>query len=62
MTPVCCKKNMNAVIHPDYVIDRSSIPERLASSSLLPIMTRQFPGLGIANDEMMYYTLYKSLK
>ncbi|MGA9407552.1 MAG: hypothetical protein WBW71_10510 [Bacteroidota bacterium] len=56
------QKKYEAIIHPDYVIDRSSIPERLASSSLLPIMTRQFPGLGIANDEMMYYTLYKSLK
>jgi hypothetical protein len=51
------QKKYNAVVHPDYVIDRSAVPERLSSPSLLPIMTRQFPGLGITHSEMIYYTL-----
>ena len=53
------QKKYNAIVHPDYVIDRSSVPERLSSPLLLPIMTRQFPGLGITHNEMIYYTLYK---
>ncbi|MGA7159936.1 MAG: hypothetical protein WBZ48_02975 [Bacteroidota bacterium] len=56
------QKKYDAIIHPDYVIDRSSVPERLASPSLLPIMTRQFPGLGIVNSQIVYYTLYKAIK
>jgi len=56
------QEKYDAVVRPDYVIDRSSIPERLSSSSLVPIMTRQFPGLSITHTEMIYYTLYKSIK
>jgi len=56
------QKKYDAIIHPDYVIDRSVVPERLASPVLLPIMTREFPGLGITNSQIVYYTLYKSVK
>jgi hypothetical protein len=53
------ERKYELVIHPDYVIDQSPIPEQLASEALKPIMTRIFPGLGITRPELMYYTLYK---
>lgn len=56
------QKRYNALVYPDYVIDRFSIPERLTSSSLLPVLVRQFPGLGISNTEIRYYTVYKNIK
>lgn len=56
------QKRYNAYVYPDYVIDRSPIPERLTSPSMLPVLTRQFPGLGISNSEMRYYTIYKNIK
>ena len=52
----------DVVLHPDYVVDRSPTPERLKSSSMLPIMTKLFPGLGITRDEVVYYTLYRVVK
>jgi len=56
------QKKYDSLIHPDYVIDRSPVPMRLASSSLLPIMTSQFPGLGITMSDTTYYTLYKVIR
>ncbi len=50
------------VVHPDFVVDRSSTKERLSSDSLLPIMTAEFPGLGISNPGTVFYTLYKAVK
>jgi hypothetical protein len=49
-------------VHPDYVIDRSSTPERLVAETMKPVMTRTFPGLGIAKPELMFYTLYKVMR
>lgn len=49
----------NAFLHPEYVIDRSPTPGRLASGSMTPLFTLQFPGLGISNTDMRYYTVYK---
>ncbi len=55
------QRKYDSIIHPDYVIDRSPASERLASLSLVPIMTRQFPVLGITNSDTTYYTLYKEI-
>jgi hypothetical protein len=52
-------KKYEAVIHPDYVIDRSPVAERLVSETMKPVMTRTFPGLGIRRPELMYFTLYE---
>jgi hypothetical protein len=49
-------------VHPEYVIDRSSRPERLATETTKPVMTRIFPGLGITKPEVIYYTLYKVIR
>lgn len=53
------EKKYETVIHPDYVIDRSSTPERLANQTMQAVMTRTFPGLGITKPELVYFTLYK---
>ena len=55
-------RKYESVIHPEYVVDRSSTPERLASATLQPVMTRTFPGLGIAKPELLYYTLYRVIQ
>jgi hypothetical protein len=49
-------------VHPDYVIDRSSVPERLTTEGLVPVMTRTFSGQGLSNPGLMYYTLYKVVR
>ncbi|MBI3112400.1 MAG: hypothetical protein HYZ01_12605 [Ignavibacteriales bacterium] len=46
-------------VQPDYIVDRSLVPNRLASDSLQPVMTRTFSGLGISKSDLFYYTLYK---
>jgi hypothetical protein len=56
------ERKYEAVIHPEYIIDRSLTPERLAAETMQPIMTRTFPGLGITKPELMYYTLYKVIQ
>ena len=56
------KRKYEAVIHPDYIIDRSSTPERLAGETMKPVMTRTFPGLGITKPDLVYYTLYKVVR
>jgi hypothetical protein len=56
------ERKYEAAIHPEYVIDRSSTPERLAAETMQPVMTRTFPGLGISKPELMYYTLYKVIR
>lgn len=50
------------VVNPDYVIHRSTNREILASEDMVPVMTREFFGLGIRKKETQYVTLYKSLR
>jgi len=47
------------VVNPDYIVDRASNKERLTCDSLRPVMTTEFPDLGIRKSEPVYYTLYK---
>ena len=56
------KRKYEAVVHPEYVVDRSSTPDRLKSETMRPVMTRAFPGSGIRNPELMFYTLYKVIR
>ncbi len=53
------ERKYQCVVEPEFVIDRSEQPERLASTDLIPVMTRVFPGLGIKNTNIIYFTLYK---
>lgn len=55
-------RRYRAVVRPDFVVDRSPLPERLASDSLSAMFTKQFPGLGLSNDAAAYYTIYKVLR
>lgn len=50
------------VLRPDYVIDRSPVPARLSSTTLKPVMTRPYSGLGVLHPETTYYTLYEAVK
>lgn len=56
------QKRYEQVIHPDYIVDRSPTPERLASEILKPVLTRPFSGLTVTKDELAYYTLYRVIK
>jgi hypothetical protein len=56
------ERKYEAVLHPDFVLDRSPTAERLATPTMQPVMTRPFPGLGIAKPELVYYTLYKVIR
>lgn len=49
-------------VHPDFVVDRSPVPDRLASDSLMSVMTRPFSGFGLAKPDWEYFTLYKVMK
>ena len=51
-----------SVIKPDYIVDRSSVPARLTADSVRPIMTSEFIGLGIAQPDSVYYTLYRIIQ
>ena len=53
------QKKYRNVVTPNFIVDRSSIKQRLASDSLMPIMTSEFGSLGIRKSETTYYTLYK---
>ena len=56
------QRRYEQAVHPDYVIDRSPVPERLATEGLVPVMTRTFSGHGLSNPELTYYTLYKVIR
>jgi arabinofuranosyltransferase len=56
------QKRYERVVHPDYIVDRSPTPERLSSESVRPVMTRTYPGPGLLNSGMVYYTLYRVTK
>lgn len=47
-------------VEPDFVIDRSRTPERLRSDRLIPVLSCEFPSLGITKDGSYYYTLYRT--
>ncbi len=47
------------VVHPQYIVLRAPTRETLPLSFLEPIMTLEFPGLGIGAPEPVYYTLYR---
>ena len=47
------------VVRPNYVVDRGPTVSRLASDSLRPILSKEFPGLGLRKPEVVYYTLYE---
>ncbi len=47
------------IINPNYIVDRASTKDRLASDSMRPIMSTEFGSLGIRKAESVYYTLYK---
>ncbi|MCI0707037.1 MAG: hypothetical protein L0Y80_06100 [Ignavibacteriae bacterium] len=51
-----------AVVEPDYILDRSTTPERLQSETLQPVMTKLFPSLGVMRLEPVYFTLYKVVR
>jgi hypothetical protein len=51
-----------AVVDPRFVIDRSRDRERLADSSLKPIMTAEMPGLGVTIPGVQYVTLYEAIR
>lgn len=48
-----------AAVVPDYVVDRSRVPERLAGASMSPQLTLPFPGVGIRSTDTLFYTVYK---
>jgi len=50
------------VVQPDYVVDRSDHPNRLKSDVLTPMYSGSFPGLGINDRAVQFYTLYKVQK
>lgn len=46
-------------LRPRYVLDRSVAPERLASDSLIPLISRRFGPLALRSADEVYYTLYR---
>jgi hypothetical protein len=56
------ERRYERVIRPDYILDRSKHPERFASESMQPVMTRIFPSLGITQTGPVFYTLYRVVK
>jgi len=56
------ERRYESVLIPDYVVDRSDRPERLAAPDLVPVMTREFPSIALTKTEPVYYTLYKSVR
>lgn len=51
-----------AVVDPRFVIDRSRDRERLADSTLRPIITAEMPGLGVTIPGVQYVTLYEAIR
>ncbi len=50
------------VVHPQYIVHRASTRETVRLPFLEPIMTLEFPGLGIGTPAPVYYTLYRVLQ
>ena len=55
------EERYRSVVQPDFVLDRSALPERLASPHLVPVMTKKFPSIAIAKPGPVYYTLYRGV-
>ena len=55
-------RRYETVVHPDYILDRSSTPGRFVSDSLRPVMTRSFSGFGLSDPGLEYFTLYKVMR
>ena len=51
-----------SVVNPDFVVDRSTTIERLATDSLRPVMTTEFGDLGLRKSGIVFYTLYKATR
>lgn len=47
------------VVDPRYVIDRTRDKERLVSARMRPVMTAEFPSLGVSMPGRQYVTLYE---
>lgn len=56
------RRSYEEVVKPDYVIHRSPIREMLTAEDMIPIMTREFRGLGITKKETQFFTLYKMVR
>ncbi|MGB2869482.1 MAG: hypothetical protein WBD36_13585 [Bacteroidota bacterium] len=50
------------VVRPDYIVDRSTVMERLLSDSLRPILTAEYPGPSLLKTGRVYLTLYRVVK
>lgn len=50
------------VIRPDFIVDRSTVKERLLSDSLRPVLTAEYPGLASSRSGRTYLTLYRVVK
>ncbi|HLA69465.1 MAG TPA: hypothetical protein VJN65_07160 [Bacteroidota bacterium] len=55
-------RKYESVLRPDFIVDRSEQPERLAAPDLIPVMTKEFPNIAINKSEPVYYTLYKVVR
>jgi len=57
------EKIYNSVCSADYVVYRSLTPEDLRTDSVLvPLFTKVFPQMGLADNRVNYYTVYKVKK
>ena len=56
------ERRYESVVRPDYIVDRSDKPERLAAADLVPVMTREFSDIAINKKEPVYYTLYRAVR
>jgi hypothetical protein len=50
------------VVDPRFVIDRTREKERLVSDRMRPIITAEFPSLGVSMPGLQYVTLYEVLR
>ena len=51
-----------AAVWPDFIVDRASSRARLRSDVIQPIMSVDFPGLGLNKPDTVFYTLYRVSK
>ena len=56
------QRRYSPVIRPDYVVDRSTVKERLLSDSLRPVLSAEYPGHSSTKSGRVYLTLYRIVK
>lgn len=56
------ERRYERVVNPDYVVHRSPSGGGIATDALVPVMTTEFPGLGVTKQDVQYYTLYRSVR